>query len=141
MLNSKDKNMTTSCCFLLTQHSNFTNTNSQMTIIPDENSKKYPYKLKDVIIDRPNKVCSTKLSLAVIQIHRQLHLLSNCLQTFLILLFFKFRTKTSSFFAHSVLLEFQSFLDISYHILLVFFSGDIIEKYTMHKNTYIFYLR
>jgi len=27
-----------------------------LTTIPDENSKKYPYKLKDITIDRPNKV-------------------------------------------------------------------------------------
>jgi len=33
-----------------------------LTTIPDENSKKYPYKLKDVIIDRPNKVWSTDIT-------------------------------------------------------------------------------
>jgi len=33
-----------------------------LTTIPDENSKKYPYKLKDVTIDRPNKVWSTDIT-------------------------------------------------------------------------------
>ena len=33
-----------------------------LTTIPNENNKKYPYKLKDVIIDKPNKVWSTDIT-------------------------------------------------------------------------------